>query len=114
MGGFIRTSIWRPLPSYLPPNATAAAVQGELSIHLLWKERILRYWNRLCSDSTPVLLRQAVLHPNQLRSKQYLMGQVSLLPLLAQRVVSSKAPTHTRMYVVFHMTSWGILRKLLI
>ena len=36
---------------YLPPNATTAAIRGELGqlpIHLLWKERILRYWNRLC------------------------------------------------------------------
>ena len=57
---------------YLPPNATTAAIQGELGrlpIHLLWKERILRYWNRLCSEDAPVLLRHAILHQKQLLEK---------------------------------------------
>ena len=57
---------------YLPPNATTAAIRGELGqlpIHLLWKERILRYWNRLCSEDTPVLLRHAILHLKHLLEK---------------------------------------------
>ena len=54
---------------YLPPNATTAAIRGELGqlpIHLLWKERILRYWNRLCSEDAPVLLRHAILQSKAL------------------------------------------------
>ena len=37
----------------LPPSATNMAVCGELGqlpLHLPWRERILSYWNRLCSE----------------------------------------------------------------
>ena len=46
----------------LPPSATNMAVCGELGqlpLHLLWRERILSYWNRLCSEGIPDLLREA-------------------------------------------------------
>ena len=39
---------------HLPDSTPTMAVRGELGqlpIFLLWKERILKYWNRLCSDS---------------------------------------------------------------
>ena len=45
----------------LPPSATNMAVCGELGqlpLHLLWRERILRYWNRLCSEEIPGLLQE--------------------------------------------------------
>ena len=32
---------------------------GQLPLHLLWRQRILRYWNRLCSEEIPDLLREA-------------------------------------------------------
>ena len=69
---------------YLPPNATTAAIRGELGqlpIHLLWKERILRYWNRLCSEDAPVLLRHAILHQKQLlgKSKQCWLTKVQAI-----------------------------------
>ena len=48
----------------LPQSATNMAVCGELGqlpLHLLllWRERILGYWNRLCSEEIPDLLREA-------------------------------------------------------
>ena len=46
----------------LPLSATNMALHGELGqlpLHLLWRERILSYWNRLCSEETPDLLREA-------------------------------------------------------
>jgi len=46
----------------LPQSATNMAVRGELGqlpLHLLWRERILPYWNRLCSEEIPDLLREA-------------------------------------------------------
>ena len=46
----------------LPPSATNMAVRGELGqlpLHLLWRERILSYWNRLCSEEIPDLLKEA-------------------------------------------------------
>ena len=68
---------------YLPPNATTAAIRGELGqpIHLLWKERILRYWNRLCSEDAPVLFRHAILHQKQLleKSKQCWLTKVQAI-----------------------------------
>ena len=48
----------------LPLSATNMAVHGELGqlpLHLLWRERILRYWNRLCSEEIPGL-HQEVFH----------------------------------------------------
>ena len=30
-----------------------------MPIFLLWKERILKYWNRLCSEDIPIFLREA-------------------------------------------------------
>ena len=33
---------------------------GQLPIHLIWKERILRYWDRLCANDIPMLLKEAV------------------------------------------------------
>ena len=57
------------LPIY---NATATAVRGELGqipIHLLWKERILKYWSRLCSDDIPIFLKHAVLQQIELYEK---------------------------------------------
>lgn len=44
---------------HLPPNASTTAIRGELGqmpIHLYWKERIIRYWNRLCSEDISILL----------------------------------------------------------
>jgi len=46
----------------LPQSATNMAVRGELGqlpLHLLWRQRILRYWNRLCSEEITDLLREA-------------------------------------------------------
>ena len=40
---------------------------GQLRLHLLWKERILKYWHRLCSEDIPVLLKQAMVQTCQLR-----------------------------------------------
>ena len=43
----------------LPPNATNAAVRGELGqlpLHLYWKERILKYWKRICEGNIPTKL----------------------------------------------------------
>ena len=45
-----------------PQSATNMAVSGELGqlpLHLLWREMILRYWNRLCSEEITDLLREA-------------------------------------------------------
>ena len=42
-------------------SATNMSVRGELGqlpLHLLWREMILRYWNRLCSEEIPDLLRE--------------------------------------------------------
>ena len=47
----------------LPPNATNAAVRGELGqlpLHLYWKERILKYWKRICEGNIPTILLHAV------------------------------------------------------
>ena len=41
-------------------SAPTTAVRGELGqlpLHLWWKERILRYWDRLCSENLPILLK---------------------------------------------------------
>ncbi len=49
---------------HLPPSASNMAVRGELGqlpIHLLWREKILKYWNRLCSEHIPKLLKEAAL-----------------------------------------------------
>ena len=54
---------------HLPLNASNDAVHGEvgqLPLHLLWKERILKYWHRLCSEDIPVLLKQAMVQASQL------------------------------------------------
>ena len=45
---------------HLPLSAPTTAVRGELGqlpLHLWWKERILRYWDRLCSENLPILLK---------------------------------------------------------
>ena len=45
---------------HLPLSAPTTAVRGELgqlSLHLWLKERILRYWDRLCSENLPILLK---------------------------------------------------------
>ena len=42
---------------HLPDSTPTMAVRGELGqlpIFLLWKERILKYWNRLCSEKQPL------------------------------------------------------------
>ena len=47
----------------LPPNATNAAVRGELGqlpLHLYWKEKILKYWKRICEGNIPTILLHAV------------------------------------------------------
>ena len=36
------------------------------AIHLIWKERILRYWDRLCANDIPMLLKEAVALAHQL------------------------------------------------
>ena len=44
---------------HLPDSTPTMAVRGELGqlpIFLLWKERILKYWNRLCSENIPIFL----------------------------------------------------------
>ena len=43
----------------LPPSATNMAVHGELRQLPLHLQRILSYWNRLCSEEIPDLLREA-------------------------------------------------------
>ena len=48
---------------HLPDSTPTMAVRGELGqlpIFLLWKERILKYRNRLCSENIPIFLREAV------------------------------------------------------
>jgi hypothetical protein len=32
---------------------------GQLPLHLWWKERLLKYWDRLCSEDSPLLLKDA-------------------------------------------------------
>ncbi len=52
---------------HLPPSATSGAVCGELGqlpLHLGWKQRFLRYWNRLCEEEIPSLLKEAVMTSN--------------------------------------------------
>ena len=54
---------------HVPLTASNIAVRGELGqllIHLIWKERILRYWDRLCSNDIPMLLKEAVALAHQL------------------------------------------------
>ena len=54
---------------HLPLNASNIAVRGEvgqLPLHLLWKERVLKYWHRLCSEDISVLLKQAMVQACQL------------------------------------------------
>ena len=46
---------------HVPLTETNIAVRGELGqlpIQLIWKERILRYWDRLCSNDIPMLLKK--------------------------------------------------------
>ena len=47
----------------LPQSATNMAVcrelLGQLALHLLWRERILCYWNRLCLEEISDFLREA-------------------------------------------------------
>ena len=33
---------------------------GQLPLHLWWKERLLKYWDKLCSEDIPLLLKDAV------------------------------------------------------
>ena len=54
---------------HVPLTASNIAVRGELGqlpIHLIWKERILSYWDRLCSNDIPMLLKEAVAQAHQL------------------------------------------------
>ena len=54
---------------HVPLTASNIAVRGELGqlpIHLIWKERILRYWDRLYSNDIPILLKEAVALAHQL------------------------------------------------
>ena len=53
---------------HLPPNAAATAVRsvGQTPINLYWKERIILYWNRVCSEDIPILLKHAALEQMQL------------------------------------------------
>ena len=47
---------------HVPISTPAMAVQGELGqlpLHLWWKERILKYWNRISSGDIPSLLKDA-------------------------------------------------------
>ena len=47
---------------HLPASAPNMAVYGELGqlpVNLWWKERILKFWNRICSDDAPALLKAA-------------------------------------------------------
>ena len=46
------------LPS-VAPNMAVFGELGQLPIHLWWKERVLKYWNRICSDYAPSLLKAA-------------------------------------------------------
>ena len=48
---------------HLPTSAPNMAVRGklgQLSIHMWWKERILKYWDRICSEEVPKLLKAAM------------------------------------------------------
>ena len=54
---------------HVPLTASNIAVRGELGqlpIHLIWKDKILRYWDRLCSNDIPMLLKEAVALAHQL------------------------------------------------
>ena len=42
------------------PNMAVYGELGQLPVNLWWKERILKYWNRTCSDEAPALLRAAM------------------------------------------------------
>ena len=35
---------------------------GQLPIHMWWKERILKFWDRICSEGVPKLLNAAMYH----------------------------------------------------
>ena len=48
---------------HLPLSATNMAVRGELGqlpSDLWWKERILKYWNKICTQDVPQLLKAAM------------------------------------------------------
>jgi hypothetical protein len=48
---------------HLPLSAPNMAVRGELGqlpLHLWWIERILKFWDRLCAEDAPMLLKAAV------------------------------------------------------
>ena len=48
---------------HLPSSAPNTAVRGELGqfpISLWWKERILKYWNKLCSENAPAITKAAM------------------------------------------------------
>ena len=42
------------------PNMAVYGELGQLPVNLWWKERILKYWNRICSDKALALLRAAM------------------------------------------------------
>ena len=42
------------------PNMAVRGELGQLPIHMWWKERILKYWDRICSEEVPKLLKAAM------------------------------------------------------
>ena len=57
-----RVELWIEYILHVPVSTPTMAVRGELGqlpLHLWWKERLLKYWDRLCSEDIP-LLKDAV------------------------------------------------------
>ena len=55
--GFLKAILNLPLSS---PNMAVLGEIGQLPINLWWKEKILKYWDRLCNQDCPKLLRMAM------------------------------------------------------
>ena len=55
--GFLKAILNLPLSS---PNMAVLGEIGQLPINLWWKEKILKYWDRLCNQDSPKLLRMAM------------------------------------------------------
>ena len=66
----------------LVPNMAVYGELGQLPVNLLWKERILKYWNRICSDKAPALLRATMnlsLHNAKFGRKCWVANVATLL-----------------------------------
>ena len=64
------------------PNMAVNGELGQLPVNLWWKERILKYWNRICSEEAPALLKVAMnfsLHNARSGRKCWVANVVTLL-----------------------------------